>query len=264
MRAFLATALAACWFSACPAAAAPSPTDLLTAAAARPAPTLDGGVGLPVDGDLVEWRGAEVCYDRQLRLPRWAFEDLTPELVGGNAQRKCDFSEPVSVPKKFRRPSSDFGVSGFDRGHLAPAEDFAGDQSAENATFTTANIAPQNSALNRGLWAQLEKRGRQLAVERGEAWVYTAPIYGGDRSGKIAVPSAWCKSILYSSVDAGGATFVCECYVAPNEAPQPGAKLDDFRVSLDALELAAGVTLWGGLPQAPIEAGTPAVKAVPP
>jgi len=55
----------------------------------------------------------------------------------------------------------DYYKSGFDMGHLVPAEDFAWDCELEELTFRMYNCLPQSPNLNRGIWKKWENRIRQ-------------------------------------------------------------------------------------------------------
>ena len=54
----------------------------------------------------------------------------------------------------------DYKGSGYNRGHLANAEDFAGDCINEKITFMYYNALPQTPNLNRGIWKAWETRIR--------------------------------------------------------------------------------------------------------
>lgn len=60
-------------------------------------------------------------------------------------------------------PHFDYVGSGYDKGHLANAEDFAYSYEAERRTFNYVNAIPQNPTLNRGPWKSLETRVRNLS-----------------------------------------------------------------------------------------------------
>ena len=51
--------------------------------------------------------------------------------------------------------------SGYDKGHLAAAQDFAFSRSAMLATFDYINALPQTPSLNRGAWKRLETKVRK-------------------------------------------------------------------------------------------------------
>ena len=54
-----------------------------------------------------------------------------------------------------------YSKSGYDKGHLAAAQDFAFSRSAMLATFDYVNALPQSPSLNRGAWKRLETAVRR-------------------------------------------------------------------------------------------------------
>lgn len=54
-----------------------------------------------------------------------------------------------------------YAHSGYDKGHLAPAQDFAWSRAAMLSTFDYCNALPQAPALNRGAWKKLETKVRK-------------------------------------------------------------------------------------------------------
>lgn len=209
---------------------------------------LFGGVdqwGLPQDSDRVRWENVEVQYDRRTRTPRWVLEYLPAPVTPG--RRSNRFFEEPSVPPEFRSRLADYEGSGYDRGHAAPAADFQN----SDPTFTLANIFPQDSTLNRGLWADLEAWCRDK-VKDAQVWIVTLPIYAPAKNGvlstrvlapdSVAVPTHVGKSILMLYPD-GKITITS--FIVPNEPPK--GKLQDYRVTTDQLEFWSGVDLWSGL-----------------
>lgn len=53
--------------------------------------------------------------------------------------------------------------SGYDRGHLVPAEDFASDSLKLRSTFYYINAVPQHPKLNRGVWKTYENKIRHIS-----------------------------------------------------------------------------------------------------
>ena len=53
--------------------------------------------------------------------------------------------------------------SGYDRGHLVPAEDFANSNLRLKSTFYYINCVPQTPNLNRGVWKRYESQIRKLS-----------------------------------------------------------------------------------------------------
>ncbi len=87
----------------------------------------------------------------------------------------------------------DYSHSGYDKGHLAPAEDFAFDCKKELITFQYYNCLPQTPALNRGIWKVWETTIRE--------WSQTDSlliICGGSDfhlKGKLNVPDTCFKEV---------------------------------------------------------------------
>lgn len=66
--------------------------------------------------------------------------------------------------KKYHNLSHfNYSGSGYDRGHLLPAEDFAYDKDRMKSTFYYINCIPQTIKLNRGSWKKYETLIRQLS-----------------------------------------------------------------------------------------------------
>jgi len=80
---------------------------------------------------------------------------------GGEASRKSDnFINDTKIPMLTNK---DYAGSGYDKGHLVPAEDFAYDDSLQNLTFRFYNCIPQTPNLNRGKWKGIESKTRRFS-----------------------------------------------------------------------------------------------------
>lgn len=60
-------------------------------------------------------------------------------------------------------PHYDYNKSGYDRGHLVPAEDMAYSKSSLKSTFYYINCIPQHPSMNRGPWRRYETLTRTLS-----------------------------------------------------------------------------------------------------
>lgn len=98
---------------------------------------------LILDGSTVRDFGSYLlALDTRTRLPRWVLERLTPEDLArdGPIDRSgLQFLEDDGVHYFWRATNADYARSGFDRGHLAPAADFA----KPDHTFVLSNVIPQ-------------------------------------------------------------------------------------------------------------------------
>ena len=78
---------------------------------------------------------------------------------GGSAKRDKDHFVATNITLH----DKDYSHSGYDRGHMAPAEDFAYSDSLEKLTFSYYNCVPQVPKLNRGVWKKYETKVRKLS-----------------------------------------------------------------------------------------------------
>ncbi|MDE1917080.1 MAG: DNA/RNA non-specific endonuclease [Sphingomonadales bacterium] len=165
---------------------------------------------------LVCYQGYASASSAITRTPLWSAEHLTArriELARATERTSAFFPEPSLNPES-RGELIDYRRSGFDRGHLSPSGDMPGHE-AQRESFSLANIAPQNSELNRGPWADLESRLRDYAMAQGDLWVVTGVLFQGERinttpDGRVMVPTSFWKAAMVPGK--GGVVFL-----APND-----------------------------------------------
>lgn len=142
--------------------------------------------------DLVVNKGIYTSYySTELKVPLYVVHYLYNG--GGDFSRsKLRFIEERNSAK-----NSDYTKSGYDRGHLVSAEDFAYDYSKESLTFSYYNCFPQTRHLNRGPWKSWENTIRNES-KRWPLKIYTGGIYGNRRiKGKVGVPD-YCWKVVYN------------------------------------------------------------------
>jgi endonuclease G len=143
--------------------------------------------------DTIFDRGIYKSYfNYQLQEPLYVSYILSKG--GGNCSRsKFRFKNDTGVPMI----DDEYTNSGFDRGHLANAEDFAYDCVKDELTFRYYNCLPQTPNMNRGVWKSWETKIRQesqndsLLVVCGGIWE------SGTYTKGIAVPDR-CWKVVYS------------------------------------------------------------------
>lgn len=88
----------------------------------------------------------------------------------------------------------DYARSGYDKGHLANAEDFAYNCELDELTFRYYNCWPQTTILNRGSWKQIETSVREMS----KSDTITVVCYGSDfvPSNRLMIPT-YCYKIVY-------------------------------------------------------------------
>lgn len=92
--------------------------------------------------------------------------------------------------------SKDYAASGYDEGHLANAEDFAGQCTSEELTFRFYNCCPQCPNLNRGTWKHWETEIRKES-QTDSLLIIAGNFYGSKKIGQISVPS-YCWKVVES------------------------------------------------------------------
>jgi endonuclease G len=101
------------------------------------------------------------CYfDTVLKQPLVVVYKL---YKGGGDCSRAGFSFKNDLSNVKTATQADYARSGYDRGHLANAEDFAYDCKLDELTFRYYNCLPQSKILNRGLWKQKEEESRKLS-----------------------------------------------------------------------------------------------------
>ena len=95
--------------------------------------------------------------------------------------------------------AKDYAHNGYDEGHLANAEDFAGNAKNEEKTFRFYNCLPQTARMNRGIWKTWETIIREDSQTDSLKIICGGIFSSGKTIGKnkIAVPDS-CFKIVYS------------------------------------------------------------------
>lgn len=238
-------------------------------------PVLKYGNPGPIADPLVR-KAYVAAYDRRLRHPAWTAEHLSLASLGKSAlnnsldpsesgdRTKSSFSEDLSIPAAFRARLQDYFRSGYDRGHMVPAADAKSSQEAMNETFLLSNIAPQvGDGFNRHYWAYLEDWCRRLTGTFQDVYVFTIPLYlpklGPDGKWRVthevignppnvAVPTHFAKVVLATRPSTPSAPHLSEvstgAFVLPNSSIPDEAPLESFVTPVEAVERAAGLTLF--------------------
>jgi endonuclease G len=192
----------------------------------------------------------KLAYDRRHVGPLWAAYHLSRskmlavEALGLGRQGYFTEERQVEVGGWDSPNDSDYdGVERLEleRGHLAPSKGMSWDPQAQEATYTTANIAPQDDGFNGGAWAKLEGNVRAWACDIGTLFVITGVIYGPDGRPSlpwddgtdIDVPTHFYK-VIYTPGRGRAAAFLFD----NADMPATAAALRDGMRSLDALEAA--------------------------
>jgi endonuclease G len=141
---------------------------------------------------------------------------------------------------------SDYRNSGYSRGHLAAARDFAWSERAIRSTFLLSNVAPQVQTMNAGAWARLEALVRQVAAQSDAVYVFSGTMFKDEASwigaGQVAVPSHFFKVFLAIR----GSVRTMLAAIVPNSASS-GEPLSRFFTTVDDVEAQTGLDFFDAL-----------------
>lgn len=207
--------------------------------------------------------GYALAEDARLKIPLWVQYELRPADLKPTVERNKAFKPDPTIPAGSRSETSDYKDSGYDRGHMAPADDMKRSQLVMDDCFLLSNIAPQNKKLNEVAWRLLEAAVQKWVQERGPLTIIMGPVFIASSAGQVsypvigkdqvAVPTHFFKIV----VDANDpANVQALAFLMPNE-DLAGHKFSEYLVSIDEIERLTGLDFLSALPedvQARIEA----------
>ena len=205
-------------------------------------------LGVPGKADsIIDRPGYSLGYIEYHEQPAWVVYHMTyEEAVTKAAKRGDNFQEDPKVPTG-SATLADYRRSGYDRGHLAPAADMAFSVRTMEDSFYMSNMSPQTPAFNRGIWKDLEAQIRQFAIAEKDIYVVTGPILPDTKTvtigaNKVTVPTHYYKVIYDRTPPEKMIGFIL-----PNEGSTK--RLQDFAVTVDAVENATGLNFFSLVPQ---------------
>ncbi len=164
------------------------------------------------DASLLCFEAFAIGFSGLTRTPLWSAEHLTAQRVESarGLEREGRFHPEPRLPPGQSATLEDYAGSGYDRGHMAPDGDMP-TEAAQAESFTLANIVPQAPALNRGLWAEIERAVRRWTTQHGDLYVVTGPVFTGTQlqflNGQVAIPTLVFKAV-YDPARQRGAAYL--------------------------------------------------------
>lgn len=140
----------------------------------------------------------KVNFSNELHVPRYVSYYLYKG--GGPCDRQEEgFTFKNDRPELQCAKNADYLKSGYEKGHLANAEDFAGNCEDEKATFMYYNCLPQTRSANHDDWLHYETEIRKWS-QKEKLYIITGGFFKGKTIGKtkVAVP-AWCWKVVQSA-----------------------------------------------------------------
>jgi len=141
-------------------------------------------------------------FSNKFHQPRYV--SYTLYKGGGDCDRKS-FSFKNDIDSALTATDRDYAGSGYDKGHLANAEDFAFDCASDEMTFRYYNCLPQTANLNRGLWKRNETDVREWS-QNEKLYIICGGFFKGKKMGNTEVPSHCWKVV--QSADSKKVLFV--------------------------------------------------------
>lgn len=214
-------------------------------AALQPAKSEHIIYGYPsTQGTILYRRGYVADYDKETKVASWVSYHLTEAYLVQNVKRTDDFRPDPDLPKGQRSELVDYAKSGYDKGHLAPAEDMRRDLQMESETFLLTNMSPQvGKGFNREIWMHLEKKVREWAKARHNIYVIDGPIYATKDHktigpNKVVVPTHFYKIVV--SCTSKGGNIDAIAFIMPN-VDISGQKPEAYITTIDEVEKETGL-----------------------
>lgn len=136
--------------------------------------------GSPITNDIVIRDIYILSSNDATKFADWVAYRVTREAIGRSESRNWQ-SDPWLADNETLEPPDYTGANaalGTDRGHQAPLASFTSTDSWRTTNYLS-NITPQKSALNQGVWVDLETAVRTLAerLASNAVYVITGPLY---------------------------------------------------------------------------------------
>jgi endonuclease G len=175
---------------------------------------------------IIEHTYYTVSYSFKNKNPEWTIYEYYEDK--NDVRRNSNFTEDPAT--KQTATNKDYSKSGYDKGHLVPAEDMDFNQKAMDESFYLTNISPQDPNLNRGVWKKLENQIREWG-ETKKLIIISGTIISKDSKklgNNVKIPTHFYKVIIDKT------TNKMECYLFPNHITH--TVLDKFKINLKELE----------------------------
>jgi endonuclease G len=133
-------------------------------------------------------------FSNKFHQPRYVSYTL---YKGGGDCNRASFHFKNDNTQASTATDNDYAGSGYDKGHLANAEDFAFDCTSDELTFRYYNCLPQTANLNRGLWKRNETDVREWS--QGEKlYIICGGYFGKKKIGNGVLVPSYCWKVVQS------------------------------------------------------------------
>lgn len=190
-----------------------------------------------------------VNFNYSYKVPNCVSYVLTSNMIditnGPNAEHRRNYKFYADPSVRGCPEWYEYRGSGYDRGHMAPANDMRWSRQSMSDCFLMTNICPQDHDLNGGSWNKLELKIHDWAKRHGKIIVATGPIFNGNsrrigQNNDIVVPAGFFKVVL----DPGRNRAIGFIY----ENHEGGGGVARHACSVDEVERITGHDFFSALP----------------
>jgi endonuclease G, mitochondrial len=185
-----------------------------------------------------------LSYSEKDEQAEWVFYTLTSEMLNGKQKRTNDFRQDTLITSISAQPL-DYKHSGYDLGHLCPAQDMKLNKTSMSESFLMSNMSPQKPSFNRGIWKKLEAKVRKWAITEGRIYVVTGGVLTSNKL-KIGVDGVSIPKYFYKIIYDPNGQGKMIALLLPNEKGRN--PLQTYMVSVDSVESLTGIDFFPELP----------------
>lgn len=158
-------------------------------------------------GQLIFHTGYTAFYSTRYGLPLWVAWRLDRDRVSKKSVSRVGFGfvPDPALGSSVQTNSYDYSGSGYDRGHMCPANDNRASTVLMKECFYMTNMCPQSHSLNAGLWKRVEEMCNAWAAEGKTMYIACGPIIEHIRVHKgrklnessAYIPTKFFKVVMY-------------------------------------------------------------------
>ena len=150
-------------------------------------------------GEVIQHTELTLSYVEKHEQAEWVYYESSSEMTDGVYKRKDNFRADGKVAT-VSASLADYSGSGYDRGHLAPAQDMKATAGIMSESFYLSNMSPQLPSFNRGgNWRKLEDAVHNWG--HNNVVVVTGPVFQNNLGvigmNNVTIPSAFYKVVYW-------------------------------------------------------------------
>jgi len=147
-----------------------------------------------------------IQFDTSTKIPLWTKVAISQvnatKALNTKAPPRPTWSQDPLLNATDQAKDSDYNKSGYDRGHLVPAEPFTYDLTAFKDTFVMTNCAPQLHTANQNWWNQAESFALHAAYYKGDLVIETMTVGNVGTivgTNNVGIPAWFCKALCHTA-----------------------------------------------------------------